>query len=120
PSATGCPLAVSHWTGLSRATAVSRAFALFLAWCLPLTLLAQSPSAPNADPAPALESVADPAQQALDAWLKAFNSGERAPLEAFRDRWKPGMDVDELLALHAETGGFRLVRREPSESGTAY
>lgn len=30
------------------------------------------------------------------------------------------MDVDELLELHAETGGFRLVRREPSEPGTAY
>jgi len=99
---------------------MSRAFALLIACCLPLTLLAQSSPASTADPASALESGADPAQQALDAWLEAFNSGERAPLEAFRDLWKPGMDVDGLLELHAETGGFRLVRREPSEPGTAH
>lgn len=99
---------------------MTRPFALLLACCLPLTLPAQPPLVATVDPASSSESGTDPAQQALDAWLEAFNSGERAPLEAFRDRWKPGMDVAGLLELHAETGGFRLLRREPSEPGTAY
>src|SRR5690606_15408704 len=62
----------------------------------------------------------DPARQALEAWLAAFNSGERAPLEAYRARWKPDMDVDRMLEFHAQTGGLRLVRHEPSEPGKAY
>lgn len=98
---------------------MSRTFAAFLACCLPLALLAQSPAAPNATATPHSESAADPARQALDAWLAAFNSGERAPLEAFRDRWKPDMDVDGMLGFRAETGGFRLVRHEPSAPGKA-
>ena len=95
---------------------MTRTLALLLACCLPLAACTQS----STPPAASAQASADPAQLALDAWLEAFNSGERAQLEVFRDRWKPGMDVDELLELHAETGGFRLVRREPSEPGTAY
>ncbi|MBP7465189.1 MAG: serine hydrolase [Pseudoxanthomonas sp.] len=95
---------------------MTRTLALLLACCLPLAACTQS----STPPAASAQAAADPAQLALDAWLEAFNSGERAQLEVFRDRWKPGMDVDELLELHAETGGFRLVRREPSEPGTAY
>lgn len=56
------------------------------------------------------------AQQALDAWLTAFNSGERAQFEAFRERWQPGMNVDGMLEFHANTGGFRLVRVEASDA----
>src|SRR5690606_18641638 len=67
----------------------------------------------------AVQTVVDPARQALEDWLAAFNSGERAPLEAYRDRWQPSMDVDGMLAFHAETGGFRLVRHEPSDTGIA-
>ena len=89
---------------------MTRTLALLLACCLPLAACTQS----STPPAASAQAAADPAQLALDAWLEAFNSGERAQLEVFRDRWKPGMDVDELLELHAETGGFRLVRREPS------
>ncbi|MGY1408155.1 serine hydrolase domain-containing protein [Luteimonas sp. A611] len=96
-----------------------RAFALLIACCLPLTLLAQSPPAPTANAAPPSESAVDPARLALDAWLAAFNTGERGPLDAYRDRWNPEMDVDRMLEFHAETGGFRLVRHEPSEPGEA-
>lgn len=99
---------------------MSRAVALLLACCLPLALLAQSPAAQEAAAAAPSESAVDPARRALDAWLAAFNSGERGPLEAFRDRWKPDMDVDWMLEFHAETGGFRLVRHEPSEPGKAF
>jgi len=95
---------------------MSRCLALFLACCLPLSLSAQSTSAPAVE---AADAVADPARHALDAWLDAFNSGERARLEAFRDRYDPEMDVDRLLEFRGDTGGFRLVRYEPSEPGTA-
>ena len=94
-----------------------RSIALCLLCCLPFLAIAQSAPKPAADVATAAD---DPSWQALEAWLDAFNSGERAQLEAFRDRWKPDMDVEELLALHAETGGLRLVRRETSEPGTAH
>lgn len=109
----------------SRATPMPGIRALFLACCLPLTLLAQAPAVPTgeAPPAPAssaaAEAATDPARQALDAWLAAFDSGERAPLEAYRDRWDADMDVDGMLAFRGETGGFRLVRHEASEPGTA-
>ena len=102
-----------------------RTRALFLACCLPLTLLAQALAVPGgeAPPAPASSAAAepalDPARLALDAWLAAFDSGERAPLEAYRDRWDAGMDVDRMLAFRGETGGFRLVRHEASEPGKA-
>ena len=94
-----------------------RALALLLAACLPLTLLAH-PSGPPRDPG-AGETQPDPARQALDAWLDAFNSGERARLEAYRERWDAGMDVDWMLEFRTETGGFRLVRPEASTPGTA-
>ncbi len=98
---------------------MSRALALLLACCLPPMLAAQSLTAPVAESAPAADPAPDPARQALDAWLAAFNSGERAPLEAYRARWNADMDVDRMLEFHAETGGFRLVRHEASEAGTA-
>ncbi|WP_158636440.1 serine hydrolase domain-containing protein [Luteimonas marina] len=95
---------------------MTRSIVLFLLCCLPLLAVAQSAPKPAADAATPAD---DPSRQALDAWLSAFNSGERKPLEAFRDRWKPDMDVDRMLELHVETGGLRLVRHEPSEPGTA-
>ena len=95
---------------------MNRFVVLLIACGLSLPLPAQTPQTPAAA---STEAGADPARQALDAWLDAFNSGERARLEAFRDRYEPTMDVDRLLEFRGETGGFRLVRREPSEPGTA-
>lgn len=93
-----------------------RAFALLLLSCLSLPLLAQSSAETPAQPVAAAGA---PARQALDAWLEAFNSGERAPLQAYRDRWQADMDVERMLEFQAETGGFRLVRVEPSPPGMA-
>ncbi len=95
---------------------MNRVLVLLIACCLSLPLPAQTPQVPVAASA---EAGVDLARQVLDAWLDAFNSGERARLEAFRDRYEPTMDVDRLLEFRGETGGFRLVRREPSEPGTA-
>ncbi len=94
-----------------------RSLALFLACCLPLTLAAQS--MPRSAVAESAAMPGEPAQQVLDAWLEAFNTGERASLEAFRDRYQPSMDVDRLLEFRGDTGGFRLVRREPSTPDAA-
>ena len=55
----------------------------------------------------------------LDAWLDAFNSGERARLEAFRDRYLHTFDVDGMLDFRRQTGGFVLLRREPAAPGSA-
>src|SRR5690606_15839532 len=77
-------------------------------------------SAAEADAAPtAAGPEADLARQALDAWLAAFNANDRGRLEAVRDRYHPTMDVDGILDRHTRTGGFRLIRREPSDLGVA-
>ncbi len=93
------------------------ALALLLAAFLSSAAAAQStpPAAAPLVVAPA----ADPARQALDAWLDAFNANDRTRLEAFRDRYQPTFDVDGMLEFHGQTGGFRLLRREPSASGSA-
>ena len=98
---------------------MSRSSVLLLACCLPLTLLAQSLPAPATAPPPVSASADPPAQQALEAWLEAFNSGERARMEAYRDRYQPGMDLDAWMDFRAGTGGFRLVRGEASDGGKA-
>ncbi|MFB9066883.1 serine hydrolase domain-containing protein [Pseudofulvimonas gallinarii] len=119
---------------------MKRHLALLLCHCLPLLCLspitqAQSASATisrgdarsnSAHVAPAVEpsasgnaSTTDPARQALDAWLAAFNANDRAQLEAFRDRYQPDMDVDGMLDFHRRTGGFSLLRHEPAEAGSA-
>ncbi|QNN47675.1 beta-lactamase family protein [Thermomonas brevis] len=91
-------------------------FALLLAALLPLAAHAQS-TAPAA--AQAIAPASDPARQALDAWLDAFNANDHARLEAFRDRYLPTFDVNGMLDFHGQTGGFRLLRREPSAPGSA-
>ena len=95
---------------------MARCSALLLAALLPLAAHAQS--TPPAV-APTVAPASDPARQALDAWLDAFNANDRARLEAFRDRYQPAFDVDGMLGFHGRTGGFRLIRREPSVPGSA-
>lgn len=106
---------------------MKHSLALLLSCCLPLSALAQPPSPPAAA-APVVDAPAvakgvpaqtDPARQVLDAWLAAFNANDRGRLEAFRERHHPTMDVDRMLEFHARTGGFRLIRYEPSEPGSA-
>lgn len=95
---------------------MTRCLVLLLAALLSLGVRAQStPPAATQAIAPA----SDPARQALDAWLDAFNANDRARLEAFRDRYLPEFDVDGMLEFHGRTGGFRLLRREPSAPGSA-
>lgn len=99
---------------------MTRRLALLLCCCLPLSAAAQAEPPPDADAAPkTVAPETGPARQALDAWLAAFNANDRTRLEAFRDRYQPTMNVDRMLDFHGRTGGFRLVRYEPSEPGSA-
>ncbi len=104
--------------------------------CLPTIALAQTASPPIADsntttesgtgaantdatPASTSATETDPARQALEAWLVAFNANDRAQLEAFHERYQPRMGVDDMLDFYRRTGGFALLRHESSERGTA-
>ncbi len=101
---------------------MTRLLALLLYCCVPLLAMAQA-SPPSASDALATEKTVapetDPARQALNAWLAAFNANDRTQLEAFRDRYHPTMDVDGMLGFRQGTGGFRLLRYEPSEPGSS-
>ncbi len=101
---------------------------LCLATFVPAQAAVTPPSGTGMDtratvPADAHTTAARPAsataRQALDAWLDAFNAGDRARLEAFRDRYQPDMDVDGMLDFLRRTGGFTLLRYEPEEDGSA-
>jgi len=98
---------------------MTRRPALFLAACLSSSALAQTAPSPATAASSTVAPASDPARQALDAWLDAFNANDRARLEAFRDRYQPKMDVDGMLGFHQQTGGFRLLRREPAAAGSA-
>lgn len=95
---------------------MARCLALLLAALLPLSAQAQT-SLPAEGTR--IAAVGDPARLALEAWLEAFNTHDRARLAAFRDRYQPTFDVDGMLGFHAQTGGFRLLRHEPSAPGSA-
>lgn len=50
-----------------------------------------------------------PAGHTLQAWLDAFNSGDRARVQAYIDKYDPTNSSDRMLAFHDQTGGFELV-----------
>jgi hypothetical protein len=58
-----------------------------------------------------------PAGQALSAWLEAFNSGDRARIEAYVQKFDPNNSVERIMSFRGQTGGFDLVailNSEPS------
>lgn len=57
---------------------------------------------------------AGPAGEVLQAFLKAFNSGERGALETFVKSYHPPDTVDQLVAFRKVTGGFTLLAIEQS------
>ena len=58
-----------------------------------------------------------PAVDALHAWLDAFNSGDRARVAAYFDKYQPDKKgrVDSQMGFRDQTGGFQLIRVEKSE-----
>jgi hypothetical protein len=67
--------------------------------CLSYSLAAQTPALPDTT-----------AGRVLQAWLDAFNSGDRARLEAYLTKYEPTKTVDSELNFRNQTGGFELVR----------
>ncbi len=57
------------------------------------------------------------AGQALRAWLEAYNSGDRARVEAFVQKFEPTVSADVILALHEANGRIDLAGIEKADSG---
>jgi len=50
-----------------------------------------------------------PAGHALQAWLDAFNSGDRAQIQAYLTKYEPTKPLDPTLTFRSQTGGFDLL-----------
>jgi len=60
-------------------------------------------------PRPQAPAVPDtPAGHALQAWLDAFNSGDRPRIQAYVTKYDPTDSVDQMLAFRERTEGFEL------------
>jgi hypothetical protein len=58
-----------------------------------------------------------PAGRVLSAWLDSFNSGDRARITEFAEKYQPdrAKQIDGTLAFRRNTGGFDLVRVTKTE-----
>jgi len=56
-----------------------------------------------------------PAGHTLQAWLDAFNSGDRARIQAYIAKYEPTGAVDETVGFREQTGGFDLLGIDKSE-----
>ncbi|HXT75880.1 MAG TPA: S41 family peptidase [Candidatus Eisenbacteria bacterium] len=64
-------------------------------------------------PRPLLPQVAipdGPAGATLRAWLQAFNSGDRAQMEAYCAKYDPKQTADGMMGFRNMTGGFEVVQ----------
>jgi len=68
-----------------------------------LCVFAQAPS-PNT-----------PAGRTLKAWLDAFNSGDRAQMEAYLKQFDPARPIESQMNLRTQTGGFDLTAIDINE-----
>jgi hypothetical protein len=56
-----------------------------------------------------------PAGHRLQAWLDAFNSGDRARIETYVKTVDQSQSVDGMISFRSQTGGFDLLSIESSE-----
>lgn len=56
-----------------------------------------------------------PAGRVFAAWLEAFNSGDRARMDAYYQRYEPSQSAESMLPFRANTGGFDLIAIDKSE-----
>jgi hypothetical protein len=56
-----------------------------------------------------------PAGRAMSAWLTAFNSGDRARLEDYYQKYEPSKHADDFMGFRDRVGGFDLLSIEKSE-----
>jgi Peptidase family S41/N-terminal domain of Peptidase_S41 in eukaryotic IRBP len=50
-----------------------------------------------------------PAGHTFQAWLDAFNSGDRARIQAYLEKYDPTRPVEGMVGFREQTGGFELV-----------
>jgi hypothetical protein len=63
--------------------------------------------------APAIPDTA--AGHTLQAWLDAFNSGDRARIQAYLAKYEPDKALDGTVAFREQTGGFELLGVDKSD-----
>ena len=56
-----------------------------------------------------------PAGHALSAYLDALNSGDRAKIEAYIQKYEPRQNVDGMIGFRGETGGLDLISIDQSQ-----
>src|SRR5438477_11092499 len=56
-----------------------------------------------------------PAGHTLHAWLDAFNSGDRARIQADVATYEPTQSADQTMAFRDRTGGFDLLGVDKSD-----
>src|SRR5260370_3123302 len=56
-----------------------------------------------------------PAGHTLAAWLDAFNSGDRARIQAYLAKYEPTKPVGETVGIREQTGGFELLGIDKSD-----
>jgi hypothetical protein len=90
-----------------------------LALALPLLLVFPASGAQQSAPdtrAVTQAAIPDsPAGHTLKAWLEAFNSGDRASLDAYVKKYEPSKSLDNEMQFRGMTGGFVLVQIFKSE-----
>jgi hypothetical protein len=57
-----------------------------------------------------------PAGQVLEAWLDAFNSGNRTKIETYHQVFDPKLDVNVFMDFRGRTGGFDLLSIDTSDA----
>jgi retinol-binding protein 3 len=72
--------------------------------CAALAASAQQPPIPGT-----------PAGRTLQAWLDAFNSGDRTKIENYVKTIDPSQNADGMIGFRGRTGGFDLLSIESSE-----
>ena len=70
---------------------------------IPAIVLASAPPVPNT-----------PVGNALRSWLSAYNSGDKAQIDAFDQSHAPWLTLDQMMKGRARTGGYDLLSVEAS------
>jgi len=55
-----------------------------------------------------------PAGRTFRVWLEALNSGDRARLDAYYQKYEPAKSPDSMMSFRSTTGGFELLSIERS------
>ncbi|MGC1104984.1 MAG: S41 family peptidase [Candidatus Acidiferrales bacterium] len=79
--------------------------------CVILFLLLLLPAAASAQ----TTTPDTPAGHTFSAWLRAFNSGDQAQLDAYYHKYDPGKSAGDIMAFRKQTGGFDLLQIIKSE-----